>query len=148
MSHVTYAKWPVHASPWVLLEEVYGHVIGRKEWLWKDYLNSTLYETTFGPKAPSKNRTSAFESYKCVHWPWRARLQSGHIYHCHALSYQLLKLYYFQSWALALFSRFALRSIFFYMDRYNSIAHFPDFQVCSLLNRSQKKQWFALIKEC
>jgi len=33
------------------------------------------------------------------------------------------------------------------MDRYRSIAHFADFQVCSSLNPSQKDQRFALIKE-
>ena len=33
------------------------------------------------------------------------------------------------------------------MDRYRSSAHFANFQVRSLLNRSQKDQWFALIKE-
>ena len=33
------------------------------------------------------------------------------------------------------------------MDRYRSIAHFADYQVRSSLNRSQKDQWFALIKE-
>jgi len=36
---------------------------------------------------------------------------------------------------------------FLSMDRYRSIAHFADFQVCSSLNRSQKDQWFALGKE-
>jgi len=33
------------------------------------------------------------------------------------------------------------------MDRYRSIAHFVDIQVCSSLNRSKKNQWFALGKE-
>jgi len=54
-----------------------------------------------------------------------------------------------QTWALALFFqiRSPLSAHFNSMDRYPSIAHFADYQVCSLLNRSQKDQWFALIKE-
>ena len=51
-----------------------------------------------------------------------------------------------QSWALALFSRFALCSpLNFYP--WIAIAHFADFQVRSSLNRSHKDQWFALGKE-
>jgi len=41
----------------------------------------------------------------------------------------------------------SLSAHFLSMDRYRSIAHFADFQVCSSLNRSKKNQWFALGKE-
>ena len=41
----------------------------------------------------------------------------------------------------------SLSAQFLSMDRYRSIAHFADFQVRSLLNHSQKDQWFALGKE-
>ena len=47
-----------------------------------------------------------------------------------------------QTWALALFSRFALCSTLILIP-WISIAHFADFQVRSSLNRSQKDQWFA-----
>ena len=44
------------------------------------------------------------------------------------------------------FSRFPLRTpLNFY--RWIAIAHFLDLQISSLLNRSKKEQWFALIKE-
>ena len=36
---------------------------------------------------------------------------------------------------------------FISMDHYRSSAHLANFQVRSLLNRSQKNQWFALGKE-
>ena len=39
-----------------------------------------------------------------------------------------------------------LSAQFLPMDCYRSIAHFADFQVCSMLNRSLKDQWFALGK--
>ena len=51
-----------------------------------------------------------------------------------------------QSWALALFPGFHSAQLL-PMDRYRSIAHFADFHVRSSVNRSQKDQWFALIKE-
>jgi len=41
----------------------------------------------------------------------------------------------------------SLSAHFLTMDRYRSTAHFADFQVRSSLNRSTKKQWFALGKE-
>ena len=52
-----------------------------------------------------------------------------------------------QRWALALFFPGLLSAQFLTMDRYRSITHFADFQVCSSLHRSQKDQWFALGKE-
>ena len=50
----------------------------------------------------------------------------------------------YQTWALALF--FQIRSPLILIPRID-IAHFADFQVRSSLNRSKKKQWFALRKE-
>ena len=41
----------------------------------------------------------------------------------------------------------SLSAHFISMDRYRSIAHFANFQVRSLLNRSQINQWFPLEKE-
>jgi len=40
-----------------------------------------------------------------------------------------------------------LSAHFISMDRYRSSAHLVNFQVRSLLNRSQKNQWLALGKE-
>ena len=40
----------------------------------------------------------------------------------------------------------SLSAHFISMDRYRSSAHFANFQVRSLLNRSRKNQWFALGK--
>ena len=57
-----------------------------------------------------------------------------------------MHIYILQSWALALYFqvRSPLSDYFISMDRYRSSAHFANFQVRSLLNRSKKNQWFAL----
>ena len=54
-----------------------------------------------------------------------------------------------QSWALALYFQVPspLSAHFISMDLYRSSAHLANFQVRSSLNRSQKNQWFALVKE-
>ena len=54
-----------------------------------------------------------------------------------------------QTWALALYFqvRSPLSALFISMDRYRSSTHLANFQVRSLLYRSQKNQWFALGKE-